>query len=1656
MTRIMKLIGFGAATALSILLPLLMALPASAQIATVNRTVPAHSPPSAGFVLSENPSEQEIRHVRLFAEPLVPTGSVPSAEENRQIADALRQHVQRPVADDFSALEQYVAAHLDSPWTPSLLFNLGMEYYRTGRYSKVLESWQEAWPRLQPATDPAAKALADRAVSELAEMYARIGRMGDLSALLDSIKGRVITGSAGTKISGASQGLWMMQHQPEIAFRCGPKALDRILAYVDPQKAGSELVRDSKSTTNGFSLDQVLDLSRKLGMNYQMAYRSNGAAFLMPAVVNWKVGHYAALIREENGHYLLQDPTFINDTWATRRALEEETSGYFLVPAGDLPAGWRAVSADEGSRVWGKGQVYDLDQTSTTPYDKCLPCWIYNQLSPFFSRPPQGMAVFTVNLMLCSLKIEDNPVGYQPPIGPPVQFVPTYNQYESGQPANFSYSNLGQKWTFNWLAYITDNPASPSADVGYYTDGGGTLTFSGFNSVSQSFAPEVKSQTILTRTATNSYSLLFPNGAQYVFAQPTATNGTSRNVFLTQVIDPQGNAVQITYDDQFRIVALTDSIGQVTVLSYTDGGDPLKVTKVTDPFGRFATFQYNTNGLLTEITDAIGLTSQFTYDSGTGIEALTTPYGTTSFAYAQTTNNGPNNWLVTTYPDGEKERVEFLQSPSVGISDRLPTATLPELMETFDGFLTDRNTYYWDRNAYAAYAANPTDYSTARLYHWLHMDGLGPASGVEESEQEPLENRVWFNYAGQPSSLEVGASSKPTVVGRVLDDGSTQLFTYGYNALGRLTNAVDPLGRSMTYIYSTNLVDLLEVHQTTGANNDLLASALYNSQHLPTAVFDAAGRMATNTYNARGQLLTSTDPQRETTTLIYDTNGYLVTLVGPLAAASDTVSFSYDVVGRVHTLTNTDGYTLTYDYDNLDRLTNITYPDGTFVSFTYSNLDLVQVQDRLGRKTINTYDSLRQLIATQDPLGRVTRFQYCGCGSLSELIDPLGQVTSWDNDIQGRLVAKHYADGSGTSYNYESTTSRLKSAVDEKGQFKVFQYYLDNNPQSISYPNAQNLTPTVTFAYDPSYDRVVSMEDGVGTTTWIYNPVGILGALQPASVTGPWSNESMTFQYDALGRITNRAINGMARSAAFDALGRVTNVVNTLGSFAYDYDNASPRPLKVLYPNGQTSRFTYFNNLGDRRLQQIVHQEPNASLISSFSYSFNAVGEITNWVQQLGTLTQTWSIGYDAADQLLSVAESGGDTANYNYGYDAAANLLSETSNSVQRTLSYNGLNQLASTSDLGVQNISCQWDAEQRLTGITQGTNQSQFFYDGLGRRARILETSGGVIRADRRFVFCEAEICEEWNSNNVVVNRYFDQGEQQGETNLFYTRDHLGSVRELTDGTSSVRAEYGYAPYGASTKLTGNLDANFGFTGHFRHLPSGLDLTFYRAYNADQARWLSRDPVVQNGANLYMYALNDPVNEVDNFGDDPAQDPLLGSGGWVDEGLSMVYATYYTGGGNVIGPGGLVDQASTTGYTVIVDTYDAGSAVVGFVKTQSMAAYNAAAPLLGKIPLPAWAGNKAANAYNKTAEKANRPGAEVCQLAQRLATLQKVVDVLPKNGKARNSQTIGAFELLHNVSGLPSYLQDAINIPGTVAPKLIHAQTQVNDAINSDPNGN
>ncbi len=1255
----------------------------------VNRTLPAVKPPALVPRFSAIPTDDEIFRARVFDEPLVPIGSATSASDNRALADALLAYLNAGQAEDVAPLTSYLESRPASPWRVALLTDLGIVYRRTGYFSRALEVWEEAWRGGKSAPDMRGRAIADRALGELVELNGRLGRFDRLRALFSEADGREVRGSAAEKLAGARSGYEFMETRPEDAFRCGPMAIDRILAYGNPAYRRDKRIVESRSTSKGTSLVQMRELAGELGLRMQVAKRDKAAPVLVPALVHWKAGHFAALVAENGGRYLIQDPTFGDELWVTREALDTEGSGYFLVAEGGLPEGWQRVALEEASTIWGKG-LTSLFEPEETKCDS-----VKAKSSSCQGGKCAGMADYNFHSLLVSLNIMDTPVGYRPPVGPGVDFTLTYNQRDAFQPQVFSYSNVGYQWTFDWVSYIEDNPSNLTQSVTVYRRGGGRETYSGFNSGSQSYAPHMQSRAVVVRTSVSPirYERRLANGSVEVFSQSDGA-ASPRRVFMTDSRTPQWtsppgatdpNAVRYYYEGTqwgLRLVSVKDGIDQVTTLSYENASDPLKITRVTDPFGRFATLEYNVAGQLERITDVIGIESSFAYGPGDFVNALTTPYGTTRFRFGQA---GTQRWLEAEDPLGAVERVEFRHN-AFGIPGNEPA--VPAGVTVINQWMEFRNTFYWDKRAMALY---PGNYSKARITHFLHGTDVNVASGVVESTKSPLEGRVWYTYPDQNQGpAYIGSQAQPTAIARVLDDGATQVYTYEYNALGRVTRKTDPLGRTIVFNYASNGIDLAEVRQVNGQSTDLLAGNTYNGQHQPLTITDASGQTTTNTYNAQGQVATITTPPRagiaenRTTTYDYDTNGYLQSVTGP--ATGSTTTYTYDGYGRVRTVADSEGHTTTTDYDALDRPTRVTYPDATYEQTVYNRLDAEGRRDRLGRWTHTFFDALRRPVSARDALGRTNTLEWCACGSLDKVIDASGNATSYGRDLQGRVTSETRADSGQLSYVYENTTSRLHTRTDLKGQVKTFIYLADGRPSQITYTNASVSTPTVAFTYDPVYGRVSSMSDGTGITNYTYNPVTAppgLGAARIQSVDGPLANDTITYSYDELGRVTTRGLSTFSTTSAYDALGRFASLVSPVGTFNWTYVNTTGRPQTVTYPNGQITTYSYFNNVGDQRLQEIKHQQASGgAILSQFDYTYDAVGSIGTWRQQLGTSpAKIYSYGYDPAQQLTSAVQKDASTQqtlkNYGYAYDAAGNKTVDAQDATASTGTYNNRNEL-------------------------------------------------------------------------------------------------------------------------------------------------------------------------------------------------------------------------------------------------------------------------------------------------------------------------------------------------------------------------------------------
>jgi hypothetical protein len=200
-------------------------------------------------------------------------------------------------------------------------------------------------------------------------------------------------------------------------------------------------------------------------------------------------------------------------------------------------------------------------------------------------------------LMTASLALNDTPVGYAPEVGPPVYIRLAYNHLED-QPATPNFMNVGPKWTLNVLSYVEDDPTTAGATVKRYVAGGGFVDYATeagtFNTSTGAWGQEIQGQGVLKRIPASgtvtSYEWTAPDGSKQTFSKLDGASTYPRDVFLTSIADPAGNALTLNYDATYlRVNSVTDATGRTTTLSYGLGGHPLLVSAITDPFSRSAT-----------------------------------------------------------------------------------------------------------------------------------------------------------------------------------------------------------------------------------------------------------------------------------------------------------------------------------------------------------------------------------------------------------------------------------------------------------------------------------------------------------------------------------------------------------------------------------------------------------------------------------------------------------------------------------------------------------------------------------------------------------------------------------------------------------------------------------------------------------------------------------------------------------------------------------------------------------------------------------------------------------------------------------------------------------------------------------------------------------
>ncbi len=375
----------------------------------------------------------------------------------------------------------------------------------------------------------------------------------------------------------------------------------------------------------------------------------------------------------------------------------------------------------------------------------------------------------------------------------------------------------------------------------------------------------------------------------------------------------------------------------------------------------------------------------------------------------------------------------------------------------------------------------------------------------------------------------------------------------------------------------------------------------------------------------------------------------------------------------------------------------------------------------------------------------------------------------------------------------------------------------------------------------------------------------MLAAAQPSP--------NFSYAYDSAGEITQwqQIQNGNNQNATYgyDLAGQLTSVqgglTNLPPSYAnqnyYAYDLASNRTA-VQKSAKQSAKIGGTVTTGDTLTITVT----DSSLSSP---------EAVTYTVRTGDTTTTIAANLAAAITA--------DTNLQTTGVNATSNGTSISIKSASPNITtYAQSTSVGATETITLGTNTYAWDAENRLVQITYpgSGNNSQFNYDGVGHCVDIVETSGGTVISTKQFIWCGAKICEARNSSGAVLNQYLPLGETVGGVSYYCTRVHLGSIREVTNSSGNIQAQYAYDSYGQSTKLQGGLGSDIQYAGYYFHAPSGLNLAVHRAYTSKFGRWINRDPIKERGGlNLFTYVFNKPIRFSDPSGLDGST-PCLKTG--------------------------------------------------------------------------------------------------------------------------------------------------------------------------------
>ena len=630
----------------------------------------------------------------------------------------------------------------------------------------------------------------------------------------------------------------------------------------------------------------------------------------------------------------------------------------------------------------------------------------------------------------------------------------------------------------------------------------------------------------------------------------------------------------------------------------------------------------------------------------------------------------------------------------------------------------------------------------------------------------------------------------------------------------------------------------------------------------------------------------------------YDHIGNLLCVVTPEGSRSLTSGGSY-----TYTNATIAKYAYLYTYDGYGNMTEKRQPGREAEYYVYDKgRRLVLYQDG------NLRSSNRWIYTTYDNFHREVERSLVSTTLSRSSLQGLYHASSFSNKYENLTNPNIPANSSSVSL-----VSILYSA-----RYHGYTYSSSSDPtESLPFEATTivSLSDKSTLVHGKlKYEKHLLLTTGTTAqykeTAYYYNGKGEL--LQSVTKYPNGNILRTSYKYTFLGDIqTKEEICGSTTkftTYTYDARGRVTGESVTLagGSAAtvsYTYDDQG-RVKTRTYGNGVIETTSYniqgwLTSLDTKKNSTNIYRQTLSYYTTNKGTAARYNGNISEWFTQYGTGTQnTYGFTYDTMGRITSSDRylGTGTTAESAYTergitYDRNGNILTlqRYASSLQDNYTYsyegNKISSISSSSYTHDSNGNMTTDGKRNLQIIYNILNLPQSVNQGSATKATYgwftdgtkysVQDNGG-----NGFYYIGSLIYSISSGSTTLESTDFSEGRitiSFGSQSIeYHHKDHLGSIRAITNSTGLTIEQNAYYPFGArhsyGSRWLSSLTNRHKFNGKEEQTTGSLGYLDYgaRMYDPQTARWLTQDPLAEKyyPHSPYSFSGNNPVLYVDSDG--------------------------------------------------------------------------------------------------------------------------------------------------------------------------------------------